>query len=63
MNALLISFLLVFPLFVFGQANKYGLGIIRGTVVTADGQAAPNVSVLIKIQVREPLPMSMEILS
>jgi iron complex outermembrane receptor protein len=48
MNAILISFLLVFPLFIIGQANKNSLGIIRGTVLTADGQVASNVSVSIK---------------
>jgi iron complex outermembrane receptor protein len=48
MKALLIFFLLIFPFFVFAQDNKSGAGIISGTISTADGQAAPYVSVWIK---------------
>jgi len=44
----MILFLLISPLFVFTQNEKKNAGTITGNISTADGQAAPYVSVLIK---------------
>jgi iron complex outermembrane receptor protein len=48
MKAFLIIFFLIFPFFVFAQDDKKNLGAVSGMISTADGQAVPYVSVLIK---------------
>ncbi len=48
MKALLIFSLLIFPFFVSAQDDKKNVGTISGSVSTADGQAAPYVSIRIK---------------
>ena len=48
MKAQLFFFFLIFPFFVFAQDNKSGFGTIGGTILTADGQGTPYVSVWIK---------------
>jgi hypothetical protein len=49
MKALLISFILAFPFFVFSNGNESdGFGNINGLVTTSDGQPAAYVSVQVE---------------
>jgi iron complex outermembrane receptor protein len=47
MKGLLCFFILIFPLSIFANEENR-LGTIRGNIITADGQAAPNVTIRIK---------------